>query len=87
MLIVLEDNHFEFDKSVITEQGADILDENIKILKANHKERFRIAGYTSAHGTQDYNQKLSERRAESVRDYLINGGINRTDLRQSIMAK
>jgi outer membrane protein OmpA-like peptidoglycan-associated protein len=33
--------------------------------------RFRISGYTDAKGTPDYNQKLSERRAQAVRDYLV----------------
>jgi len=33
--------------------------------------RFKIAGYTDAKGTQDYNQKLSARRAQAVRDYLV----------------
>jgi outer membrane protein OmpA-like peptidoglycan-associated protein len=33
--------------------------------------RFRIAGYTDAKGAADYNQKLSERRAQAVRDYLV----------------
>jgi OOP family OmpA-OmpF porin len=75
VLIVLEDNHFEFDKSAITKQGADILDDNIQILKTNPKDRILIAGYTSAKGTEEYNQKLSERRAEAVRDYLVKGGI------------
>jgi len=74
-LIVLEDNHFEFDKSAITKEGEAILDQNIKILKENPNAKIRIAGYTSAQGTEDYNQKLSERRAESVRDYLVKGGI------------
>ena len=74
-LIVLDDNNFEFDKSDITPLGASILDENIKILKANPKVRIRIAGYTSAKGTEEYNQKLSERRAEAVKDYLVKGGI------------
>ena len=75
VLIVLKDNHFEFDKSDITKQGEDILDYNIKILRANPKMRVRIAGYTSAMGTREYNQKLSERRAVSVKNYLMNGGV------------
>ncbi len=74
-LIVLEDNHFEFDKAVITKEGKEILDQNIKILKENPKTRIRIAGYTSAHGTKEYNQQLSERRAEAVKNYLVKGGI------------
>ena len=75
VLIVLEDNHFEFDKSAVTKNAAEILDEHIKIMTANPNMVIRIAGYTSASGAQDYNQKLSERRAEAVRDYLIKGGI------------
>jgi len=75
VLIVLEDNNFEFDKSDVTPAGAVILDENIKILKTNPKVRIRIAGYTSAQGTEEYNQALSERRAEAVQAYLVKGGI------------
>ena len=37
--------------------------------------KVRMAGYTSADGTEEDNQKLSERRANSVRDYLIDKGI------------
>jgi OmpA-OmpF porin, OOP family len=36
---------------------------------------FRVAGYTSASGTEAYNQKLSERRANAVQEYLINEGV------------
>ncbi len=43
------------------------LKEYIKILNANPKIRARVAGYTSAKGTQEYNYKLSERRAEVPR--------------------
>ncbi len=75
VLIMLEDNHFEFDKSVVTAKGAEILGDNIKLLKANPDVRIRIAGYTSAKGTAEYNQKLSERRAQSVKAYLVKGGI------------
>jgi OOP family OmpA-OmpF porin len=74
-LIVLEDTHFEYDKAVVTPAGQTILDRNIQILKDNPGQNVRIAGYTSAFGSQDYNQKLSERRATAVREYLIKGGI------------
>lgn len=74
-LIVLEDTHFEYDKAVVTPAGRTILDRNIQILKDNPNRKIRVAGYTSAFGSQDYNQKLSERRATAVREYLIKGGI------------
>jgi OOP family OmpA-OmpF porin len=48
---------------------------NIQLLKDNPKAQIRVAGYTSAAGTEEYNQKLSERRANAVREYLINEGI------------
>lgn len=75
-LIVLEDGHFEFDSATLTIQGALAVIANTQILKDNPEAKIRVAGYTSARGTEEYNQKLSERRAESVRAILINvGGI------------
>jgi OmpA-OmpF porin, OOP family len=44
-------------------------------VKENPKAQIRIAGYTSASGTEAYNQKLSERRANAVKAYLVNEGI------------
>jgi outer membrane protein OmpA-like peptidoglycan-associated protein len=44
-------------------------------MKDNPNAKVRIAGYTSASGTEEYNQKLSERRAKAVEEYLINEGI------------
>jgi len=52
-----------------------ILKRNIQVLKDNPKVKVRIAGYTSARGTEDYNQRLSERRADAVRDYLTKEGV------------
>jgi OOP family OmpA-OmpF porin len=74
-LIVLADQHFEFDKSNLTKEGMIILKKNSRILKDNPLANVRIAGYASARGTAEYNQKLSERRAIAVRDFLIKEGI------------
>ena len=52
-----------------------ILKRNIQILKANPKVKVRIAGYTSASGTESYNQRLSERRANAVKEYLTKEGV------------
>jgi outer membrane protein OmpA-like peptidoglycan-associated protein len=72
--ILLEDTHFDFDKSTLTKEGEVILERNIQVMKENPETNVRIAGYTSASGTEDYNQKLSERRAKTVQDYLIKEG-------------
>jgi outer membrane protein OmpA-like peptidoglycan-associated protein len=72
--IVLEDAHFDFDQSTLTKEGVEIMERNIQVMKENPGINVRVAGYTSASGTEDYNQKLSERRAKTVEDYLIKEG-------------
>jgi outer membrane protein OmpA-like peptidoglycan-associated protein len=72
--ILLEDEHFDFDKSTLTIKAKEILERNIQVLKENPEIQVRIAGYASASGTEEYNQKLSERRAKTVQDYLIKEG-------------
>ncbi len=71
IVLALEDIHFDFDKSTLTKEAQVILKRNLQLLKENPKAKVRIAGYTSASGTEDYNQKLSERRAKAVKDYLV----------------
>ena len=75
IVLALEDVHFDFDKSTLTKQAQEILKKDLKILQENPKAKVRIAGYTSASGTEEYNQKLSERRANAVKDYLVKEGI------------
>ena len=79
IVLAFEDVHFDFDKSTLKPEAQTILKRNIQILKDNPKAQVRIAGYTSAAGTEEYNQKLSERRAKSVEEYLINEGIISSD--------
>lgn len=75
--IVLEfdDIHFDFDQSTLTSEAKAILKDSVDTLKANPKAKVRIAGYTSAAGTVDYNQALSERRAVAIKNYLVEQGI------------
>jgi outer membrane protein OmpA-like peptidoglycan-associated protein len=74
IILAFEDVHFDFDKSTLKPEAQTILKRNIQLLKDNPKAKVRIAGYTSASGTEAYNQKLSERRAKAVQEYLINEG-------------
>jgi outer membrane protein OmpA-like peptidoglycan-associated protein len=73
--IILEDVHFDFDKATLTKEEKVILKRNIQLLKDNPKAKVRIAGCTSASGTDEYNQRLSERRAEAVQEYLVHAGV------------
>ena len=72
--IALEDIHFDFNKVTLTPEAKKILKKNIQTLKENPKVRVRIAGYTSASGTDFYNNKLSVKRANAVKKYLIKEG-------------
>ena len=74
-VVVFGDTHFDYDKSTLSQEAKTLLDKNVQDLKENPKIDVRMAGYTSAEGTEDINQKLSEQRANTVRDYLIEKGI------------
>jgi len=75
MILAFEDVHFDFDTATLKPEAQAILKRNVQGLKDNTKAKVRIAGYTSASGTEAYNQELSERRAYAVRECLVNGGI------------
>jgi outer membrane beta-barrel protein len=79
IILAFEDIHFDFDKSTLKPEAQTILKRNIQLLKDNPNAKVRIAGYTSASGTEEYNQKLSERRANAVQKYLINEGLISSD--------
>ncbi len=68
---------FDFDKAELDSEAQAKLDAIIDQLKTfvSVKE-IRITGHTDSIGTREYNQKLSERRAEAVASYLISRGVN-----------
>ncbi|MGD0585669.1 MAG: OmpA family protein, partial [Oryzomonas sp.] len=77
VLSTLDNSHFNFDSAEITENGKDLLKHDVAILKADSNMKIRISGYTSAAGSEEYNQKLSERRAAAAKEYLVKtGGID-----------
>jgi OOP family OmpA-OmpF porin len=74
--IVLRGVNFDFDRAEIRPDAAVILDEAASILNENPGVRVEVAGHTDATGTDEYNQGLSERRAQSVVDYLAGKGVS-----------
>lgn len=73
--IELADIHFNFDQSSLTESAKTLLQQHVAVLKSQPERALQIAGYTSASGTEQYNQRLSERRANAVKQYLLSAGI------------
>jgi outer membrane protein OmpA-like peptidoglycan-associated protein len=61
---------FDFDKADIRPDAANALAKLATIIRAQPKGRARLEGHTDSKGDDAYNQKLSERRAESVRKWL-----------------
>ena len=78
--LVLRGVHFDFNKSNIRPGDAAILDEAAEILKAHSEVTIYDDGYCDAIGSEAYNLKLSQRRANSVAKYLAGQGIPGTRL-------
>ncbi len=66
---------FGFDKDAITDEMVPVLEQAKLILEEDPQADFLIKGHTCSIGTEAYNQGLSERRAASVKNWLVNNGI------------
>ncbi|HEY4244671.1 MAG TPA: OmpA family protein [Kofleriaceae bacterium] len=67
---------FETDSAKILPQSTGILDEVVQVMKDHPEiERVRVGGHTDSTSTKKHNQKLSEDRAASVKQYLIDHGV------------
>ncbi|MDD3079624.1 MAG: OmpA family protein [Paludibacter sp.] len=73
----LENIHYDFDKYNIRQDAAVILDKLVQIMHENPTLKIELGSHTDSRGTDEYNQKLSQNRAQSVVDYLVSRGIAR----------
>ena len=71
------DAFFDFDKSVLKPEGKAKLDDLVGKIKGINLEVIIAVGHTDAVGSDSYNQKLSVRRSESVKAYLVSKGIEK----------
>ena len=69
------DAYFDFDKSVVKKEGKAKLDKLVDNSKSMNLEVMIAVGHTDSIGTDAYNQKLSVRRAEAVKKYLVSKGV------------
>jgi len=74
--IVLRGVNFDFDKAAIRPDARPILDEAARALKEESAIEVSVEGHTDSIGGEAYNEKLSLRRAEAVREYLAAQGID-----------
>jgi outer membrane protein OmpA-like peptidoglycan-associated protein len=77
--IVIRDVHFQFDKATLTPSDKQVLDKIATKLKAEAPTaQLTVTGHTDSVGSDAYNQKLSDKRAHSVVEYLIEQGVPRS---------
>ena len=67
---------FDFDRATLRPGNREILSRIAGVLMTLRGYRIYVYGYTDSIGTEQYNQKLSERRADAVRDYLVKAGLD-----------
>ena len=78
--IVLQNVNFEFNKATLTADSQTVLSEVATGLKSDPNMKVEIAGHTDSKGSDAYNQKLSQNRANSVKAYLVSQGVPTTRL-------
>ncbi len=78
---IIENIFYDFDKAVLRDESKLALDSMVMLLKDHPNIVIEMASHTDRVGSAKYNQGLSQRRAQSVVDYLIESGIPRERLK------
>ncbi len=72
--------YFDFDRFSIVDDMQPVLDKNAQWLKKKEAVKIQIQGHADERGTNEYNIALSERRAQGVKQYLVDSGVNEARL-------
>lgn len=76
----LESIYFDFGKSYIRSDQKSVMEQNVKLIKANPDMIIKVIGHTDQVGSKEYNLKLSTKRAKSAVDYLISKGVSKNQI-------
>lgn len=71
---------FEFNSGILKTESYPTLDKAVAEMKKDPSAKFALKGYASAEGTDQHNMILSQDRANSVKAYLVNSGVNADNL-------
>lgn len=75
-LVKLKGVHFEFDSATLTSKARSILDRSLDAIRSSSSQNLSVEGHTDSTGSDSYNLDLSQRRAESVVNYLTSKGVS-----------
>ena len=73
--VLIENIFYDFNKATLRPESATALDELVRLLNENPNVTIELSAHTDCRGSDPYNEALSQRRAESVVNYLIQHGI------------
>lgn len=73
--VVVENIFYDFDRATLRPESKEALDEMARMLRENPNVTIEMASHTDRWGTDEYNEKLSMRRAQSVIDHLVGAGV------------
>ncbi|UCC82299.1 MAG: peptidoglycan-associated lipoprotein Pal [Gemmatimonadota bacterium] len=76
LAVIAERVHFDFDKSDIRPDAAEVLQRKVTVLREYPGVELRIEGHCDERGSNEYNLALGQRRAEAVRRYLVSYGVD-----------
>jgi len=79
-VIALDGVNFDFDKSTLRPEAISILNQAAALLDKHERVVVEVAGHTDSVGSEAYNQALSMRRADAVKDYLVSKGVKASRL-------
>ncbi len=75
-IYTLENVYFDTDKATLRSSSFDALNNLLKAMQTNPDMKVEVGGHTDNRGKSEYNMKLSRKRAESVKNYLVEHGID-----------
>lgn len=85
--VILQPIYFEYNKSNITAQGAEELDKLVQVMNENPNMVIDAKSHTDSRGADNYNLKLSDRRAKSTVQYIVSKGIAKNRITGSGMGE
>jgi OOP family OmpA-OmpF porin len=75
-MVELHGPQFDFNKSALKPEGKKLVDTAVQTMKDEPSLKVSVEGHTDSIGSDAYNQKLSERRAMTVKDYMVTQGVS-----------